>query len=236
MLKQTGKRAEPSLAFGSREIRYLLVWISLSVGFLVVFAAVIAVMSMIQFLAMLALYLVLLVVGLADALVVGQRDQFVIVLWISVFFAMPAASYVAGRLTLVLPALAVDRRRPLRQAWRLSAGNGWRLVAASLLVLVPMELIATLCSAAAGGARHTVAYFPLDHGGGGQPVSPDRADGDYLVAFLAAARQRGAPRRFLSRRKLPSPSKDYGRRPQVMWTAVPLTATISIEPFSPTTS
>jgi hypothetical protein len=74
---------------------------------------------------------------------------------------VPAASYVAGRLTLVLPALAVDRRRSLRQAWRLSTGNGWRLVAASLLVLVPMETFAALCNAATISARHSAAYYPL---------------------------------------------------------------------------
>jgi hypothetical protein len=161
MLKQNGTHGGPALAFGPREIRYLFVWLALSLAFLGAFAAVVAIMTMLQFLAMLVLYLLLLIVGAADALAVGQRDQFVVLLWISVFFALPAASYVAGRLTLVLPALAVDRRRPLRQAWRMSAGNGWRLVASSLLVLAPMESIATMCGAAAIGARHTMAYIPL---------------------------------------------------------------------------
>jgi len=161
MLKQNGAQGGPGLAFGRREIRYLFVWLALSLAFLGAFAAVVAIMTTLQFLAMLVLYLLLLIVGAADALAVGQRDQFVVLLWISVFFALPAASYVAGRLTLVLPALAVDRRRPLRQAWRMSAGNGWRLVASSLLVLAPMESIATMCSAAAIGARHTLAYIPL---------------------------------------------------------------------------
>lgn len=164
MLQQTGRRVEPALGFGVREFRYLLVWVALSFAFVGVFAAVVVLITMVEFLAMLALYVLLLLVGLGDALVVGQRDQFVIVLWISVFFAVPAASYVAGRLSLVLPALAIDRRRPLRQAWRMSAGNGWRLVASSLLVLVPMEAIATLCSAAAVGARQTAAYIPLATG------------------------------------------------------------------------
>jgi hypothetical protein len=161
MLKRAGRRLALSIGFGPREIRYLLVWMMLSVAFAGVFAAVVAVMATVQFVAMLALYLLLLLAGVADTLVVGQRDQFVILLWISVFFAVPAAAYVTGRLTLVLPALAVDRRRPLREAWRLSAGNGWRLVAASLIVLVPMESIAALCGAAAAEARHSFAYVPL---------------------------------------------------------------------------
>jgi hypothetical protein len=161
MLKRRDTQGGVMPAFGPREIRYLLVWIGLSLAFVAVFAAVVVAMTALQFLAMLVLYVLLLLVGAADALGVGQHDQFLVLLWISVFFALPAASYVTGRLTLVLPALAIDRRRPFRQAWRMSAGNGWRLVAASLIVLVPMESIATMFGAAAAAARHTLAYVPL---------------------------------------------------------------------------
>jgi hypothetical protein len=161
MLKQAGPDSASAPAFGLREIRYLFVWLALSLAFLGVFAAVVVIMTTAQFLVMLVLYVLLLLVGAAKALGIGQHDQFVVLLWISVFFALPAASYVTTRLTLILPALALDRRRPLRQAWRLSAGNGWRLVVSSLLVLVPMESIATMCSAAAADARHTLAYVPL---------------------------------------------------------------------------
>jgi hypothetical protein len=161
MLKRHGMQGGAMPAFGLREIRYLLVWIGLSAAFLGVFAAVVVLMTTVQFLVMLVLYVLLLLVGAAGALGIGQQDQFVVLLWISVFFALPAASYVTGRLTLVLPALAVDRRRPFRQAWRMSAGNGWRLVAASLLVLVPMESVATLFNMVTAAARHTLAYVPL---------------------------------------------------------------------------
>lgn len=161
MLKLADVSGGPGLALGVREFRYLVVWMLLSAGFLFVFGAVVALMVTLQFLVMVVFYLALLLVGLGDTVAVGQRDQFVVVLWISVFFAVPAASYVASRLSLVLPALAVDRKRPLRQAWRLSAGNGWRLVAASLIVLVPMESIAVFCAVAATAARHTIAYYPL---------------------------------------------------------------------------
>jgi hypothetical protein len=161
MLKAGAAGTGPTLAFGLREARYLLVWLALSAAFVGVFVAVIVLTVTAQFAAMIVLYLMLLLVGLADTLVIGQRDQFIIVLWVAVFFAVPAASYVTGRLALVLPALAVDRRRPLRQAWRMSAGNGWRLVAASLLVMAPMESIATLFSAAAASARHGLAYYPF---------------------------------------------------------------------------
>lgn len=157
----TGKPSTLSLAFGPREWRYFLVWIGLSVAFVAVAAAVLVALVMVQFLAMLLLYLFLLILGFGDALVVGQRDQFVVVLWISLFFAVPVASYVTGRLLLVLPALALDRRRPLRDAWRLSAGNGWRLVIATMMVLVPVQSVAALFANAAAAARDTMAYYPL---------------------------------------------------------------------------
>ena len=161
LLKASERAAAPPLAFGLRELHYLFIWLLLSAAFLTIFAITAALTVAVQFLAMLGAYLVLLLLGLNQTLVVGQRDQLMIVLWISVFFAVPVASYVTGRLSLVLPALAVDRRRPLRQAWRMSSGNGWRLVAASLVVLIPMEALAALCSIAAANARAPAAYYPL---------------------------------------------------------------------------
>ena len=160
MLGADARRSAP-IAFGMRELHYLFVWILLSACFLGAFAVTAAAAVAVQFAAMVGAYLILLLLGLSKTVVVGQKDQLMIVLWISLFFAAPVASYVAGRLSLVLPALAVDRRRPFRQAWRISAGNGWRLVAASLIVLIPMELLASLCAMAADGARQSLAHFPF---------------------------------------------------------------------------
>jgi hypothetical protein len=159
MLGGRAGRFMPALGFGRRELRYLFVWVLLSGGFLAAFAATAAVAVAVQFTAMVGAYLVLLLFGLSKTIVIGHKDQLMIVLWISLFFAVPVASYVAGRLSLVLPALAVDRRRPFRQAWRMSAGNGWRLVAASLIVLIPMESLAALCAVAADGARASMAHY-----------------------------------------------------------------------------
>ncbi len=161
MLKVGARRTLPPISIGLREFRYFVVWVLLSVAFVAVFAATMAAMVAVQFVAMLGVYFLLLLLGLSKMLVVGQRDQLMLVMWISVFFALPMASYITGRLSLVLPAMAVDRKRPLRQAWRLSAGNGWRLVIASLLVMLPMESIAALCNRAALATRATLAYYPL---------------------------------------------------------------------------
>lgn len=154
-------RNEPPVALGLRECRYFVVWLLLSAGFLAVFAITAALAAAFQFLAMLCVFLVVLLLGLNRVVVVGQSDQLVIVLWISIVFAVPAASYIVSRLSLVLPAMAVDRRRPWRHAWRLSAGNGWRLVGASLLVMLPMEALAAFCANAANATRATAAHYPL---------------------------------------------------------------------------
>jgi len=161
MLKMSAGSSLPPVTFGVRECRYFIFWMLLSGGFLAIFAITAAVAVAVQFVAMLGAYVALLLLGLGKTLVVGQSDQLIIVLWIAVFFGVPVASYVTGRLSLVLPALAVDRRRPLRQAWHLSDGNGWRLVIASLLVILPMESLAALCSRAALMAHATLAYYAL---------------------------------------------------------------------------
>lgn len=161
MLKVNARSEVPPITLGLREFRYFVVWILLSAGFLAVFAITMAAAVAVQFVAMLGIYLVLMLLGLGKTLVVGQRDQLMLVMWISVFFAVPMASYMMGRLSLVLPAMAVDRKRRLRQAWHLSAGNGWRLVIASLIVMLPMESIATLCNRAAMAMHGTPAFYLL---------------------------------------------------------------------------
>jgi hypothetical protein len=65
MLKSPRKDSLPSPGFGLRELRYLVMWILLSMGFLAIFLGVVALFAAVQFLAMLLLYLVLLLMGLA---------------------------------------------------------------------------------------------------------------------------------------------------------------------------
>ncbi len=56
----------------------------------------------------------------------------------------PVAFYVSSRLTLVLPATAIGERPTLKQSWRLSRSNGWRLVLLRflpMLVMTPLSLL-----------------------------------------------------------------------------------------------
>lgn len=57
------------------------------------------------------------------------------------FIAALPAAFLFVRLSVLLPATAVDQRRTIAWAWALTEGNGWRLVL--VLCLVPM-LLATL--------------------------------------------------------------------------------------------
>jgi hypothetical protein len=89
------------------------------------------------------------------------------------------------RIVLGLPAIAVDEPRGvLRRGWDRSRGNLWRLFFASLLCLLPMEMI--------GGAVNSVAPLILRHPGIGWTVAGGAALAIgtvvfYFLLFLGAA-------------------------------------------------
>jgi hypothetical protein len=150
-----------AVSLGPRELRYLLSWLALSVVFFVLFALAWALVIAAGFAVLVVLKFVLLLAGAGDSLALGQTDQFVILLYAAVLPAFLLASYFATRLSLVLPAMATDRRRSLGRAWSLSAGNGWRLVLAALLVMLPVELVAFAIGLATRAVLGTALYFPL---------------------------------------------------------------------------
>jgi membrane-anchored glycerophosphoryl diester phosphodiesterase (GDPDase) len=57
---------------------------------------------------------------------------------------MGIAFFLFVRLSLVLPAVAVDGLADLRSIWRLSQGQFWRLCAVLLLVSLPAQLVSLL--------------------------------------------------------------------------------------------
>lgn len=56
--------------------------------------------------------------------------------------------YVPFRLSLALPAIAIDRDHVLSHAWKIGRGNGWRLVAVVLIALLPVLVIVTVWTTA----------------------------------------------------------------------------------------
>ena len=149
-----------ALALGLREMRYLFAWLLLSVFFLLLVLFSFALVVAIGFAILLGLRLGLTVFDAKNLLDVGGADQFMILELASIAPAVLLATYFASRLSLILPAVATDRRRSLRRAWSLSTGNGWRLALASILVMLPIECISISAAFAASNWSGTLLYYP----------------------------------------------------------------------------
>lgn len=160
MLDQGETAAMVGLGVGRREIRYL--------GFWVLLSAVFAAALVLTYLAVLAGGFAVLVVaklgfviaGAVELPPLGRAGQFTLLSVAGFLCGMMVAVYVSVRLSLVLPAIATDQGRPLIEAWRLSRNNGWRLAAASILVLLPPELVSLAATAAAHSAAGTLMLYP----------------------------------------------------------------------------
>ena len=161
VLLDEGGRRHVAVNLGPRELRYLLSWLGLSVAFLVLFMIAWALVIAAGFALLVVLKLVLLLAGAGSSLALGNTDQFFALSYMAVLPAFLPASYFATRLSLVLPAMATDRRRSLGRAWSLSAGNGWRLVLAALLVMLPVELVSFAIGIATRAVLGTALYYPL---------------------------------------------------------------------------
>lgn len=150
-----------AVGLGWREFRYLLAWTLLSVLFVVFFALTILLVMGSAFAAMMIVQAGLILAGEANALELGETSQFVLIGYLAFLPAFLVASYFTTRLSLVLPALATDKGRSLGRAWSLSSGNGWRLVLAAVLVMLPVELLSVAISFAASRVLGTALYYPL---------------------------------------------------------------------------
>lgn len=151
----------PIVALGRRELRYLLAWAGLSLLFLVLFVVAWAFILALFFFAMAVIKLVLLMAAAGNAIPLGETRQFVVLEVVAIPVAMLAAAFVAIRLSLVLPAMALDRDRAMRQAWSLSSGCGWRLALASFATLVPVEVVNLGIAFGAWAAQGTGLFYLL---------------------------------------------------------------------------
>jgi hypothetical protein len=67
-----------------------------------------------------------------------------------------AVAYPISRLSLVLPAMAIDQRVTFAESWQLSSGNGWRL--AVVLLAAPLTLWGLGAALGSIGAHDHVAW------------------------------------------------------------------------------
>lgn len=136
-------------ASGRRTSVYFIQLLLLSVLGLLVFSAVVLVIAAVLH-------------GIHYFTIGEPDDTMTIVLgYVAVVIGLMPAFYVTFRLALALPSTAVDRRGRFEQAWEASAGNGWRLVAVTMLAMVPVEIINTAFTLAARSATGSVFFYPL---------------------------------------------------------------------------
>ncbi len=190
-----GEAAVPgvfALHAGLREAKYLATWLLLSLLFMLVLTLVSLAIVALGFGAMLGAQAVLGAAGSAGGVALGQPAQFIALQVLSLICALLIAAYATTRLSLILPALATDRQRSFGTAWQLSAGSGWRLVAASLLVMLPMQAGYLVAARLAAGLADSPLYWPAALLASGFTLLLIIATGTVLSLFSKALEQDSA--------------------------------------------
>ncbi len=190
-----GETAVPglfALHAGFREIKYLGTWLLLSLLFMLVLVLTCLLIVALGFGAMLGAKALLGTAGSLSGGALGQPAQFIALQVLSLIGALLIATYATTRLSLILPALATDRQRSFGAAWQLSAGSGWRLVAASLLVMLPMQAGYLVAARLAAGLADSLLYWPAALLASGFTLSLIIATGTVLSLFSKALEQESA--------------------------------------------
>lgn len=156
---QTPGNGVLGIRLGRRELRYMGMWLLLSLLFLFVFSLGTLVFIAVGFGGMMGTHQALVIAGSAGAVPLGQKAQFIVLQVIAVIGAFLCACYATCRLSLTLPALATDKKSSFGHAWQISGGNGWRLVAAFLLVMLPMQVAHLAAALLATGLSDTPLYL-----------------------------------------------------------------------------
>ena len=157
---QTPGRGVLGIRLGRRELLYTGMWLLLCLLFLFVFSLGALLFLAVGFGGMLGTHQALIVAGSAGAVPLGQKTQFIVLTAISAFGAFLCGCYATCRLSLALPALATDKTSSFGHAWQISGGNGWRLVASFLLVMLPMQVGHLAAAQLAAGLADSALRFP----------------------------------------------------------------------------
>ncbi|MDJ0946798.1 MAG: hypothetical protein QNJ30_25400 [Kiloniellales bacterium] len=177
------------IRLGFREVRYLGAWLLLSLMFLAVLVLVSVLFVTLGFGAMLGAKAALVSAGLAGGMSLGQEVQFIALQILSLIGALLIATYATTRLSLILPALATDRQRSFGGAWHLSDGNGWRLVAASLLVMLPIQVAHLAAARLTARFEGDLLYWPAAFLASGLTLLLIFATGTLLSLFSKSLEQ-----------------------------------------------
>lgn len=148
------------IRLGRRELLYMGMWLLLCLLFLFVFSLGALVFIAVGFGGMLGTHQALVIAGSAGAVPLGQKAQFIVLAALSAFGAFLCGCYATCRLSLALPALATDKKPSFGHAWQISNGKGWRLVAAFLLVMLPMQVGHLAAAQVAASLADSALRFP----------------------------------------------------------------------------
>ncbi len=147
---------------GLRELRYLGAWMLISLVFLVLLAIIDVAIVVAAFLAMVIAQGIMMFASGGTGMALGGQDELLtLVGWLAMPVAIVVAIYFTIRLSLVLPATATGKAAGFGRAWSVSAGNGARMVAASLIVMAPLQLAVMGLTEAARAAAGAWAFYPL---------------------------------------------------------------------------
>jgi len=124
------------ILFGQREPGRL---IHLAFGKIELLFAVLPIILLVPVLLVSVLVLVLAVLGGGVAALM--------VVWYMMMVLWGVIIFIFVRLSVMFPMLVIEGRYQFRQAWHLTEGNFWRLVALWLVVFVPVLVIATVAAA-----------------------------------------------------------------------------------------
>jgi hypothetical protein len=144
------------------EAKYLGRWMLISLLFIGILFAVDIAIVLSAFLVMLAIQLVSILVMGGTGLALGeQAGQLTLIGQIGMAPATIAAIYLTTRLSLVLPATATGKEARFERAWYISRGNGARMVAASLIVMAPLQFVIWGLMKVTAYMSDTILYYPL---------------------------------------------------------------------------
>ena len=144
------------IRLGRREFGYLGIWLLLCLAFFVILLLAWALMIALGFGALLGTRTAMVTAGSLGNVALEDSTQIIILVVLSVCGGLALAFYATTRVSLVLPAMATDKQRSLGGAWQMSEGNGWRLVAASLLVMLPMQVAYLITAQVTAGIDETL--------------------------------------------------------------------------------
>ncbi|UCH74264.1 MAG: hypothetical protein JSU82_18540 [Rhodospirillales bacterium] len=162
MLGQGAAGQRIPVRIGLRELRYLGAWMLISLVFLILMMLVDLGIILAFFIGMVAVQAVMMFTGGGAGMALGGQDELLtLVGWLGMPVAVVVAIYFTIRMSLVLPATATGKRAGFGHAWSVSSGNGARMVAASLLVMAPIQLAVMGLTEAARATAGSWPFHPI---------------------------------------------------------------------------